>query len=215
MLQWSTLLIGYAHRSSLKSSPFHDQPLWMFGLLHGALQQDDCTSSSFLVTLWPWVKSTFFFYVVSKTKTAVISLEPQILFKSSLRIFSLNCFILIPNFIVFNLKMWQNEASRFCFVLILWPPAQFNFKVTESGIKCCLQTWQVWKKLIEKFVHRAEHKNYCHISRTAAACLLARQTYILCYSYYRGQITWKIVLGVAKQVTSMCFTITSGNCWFT
>ena len=53
MLKWSSFTIL---RTSLKSSPFHNQPSWTFGLLHATLQQNDCASSSFPVTLWPWGK---------------------------------------------------------------------------------------------------------------------------------------------------------------
>ena len=36
-----------------QSSPLHSQSSWIFKLLHATLQQNDCTSSSFPVTLWP------------------------------------------------------------------------------------------------------------------------------------------------------------------
>ena len=51
--------IPNTYRSSLNSVPFHDQQWQMFGLLRGTLQQNDCTSSTFFVTLIPcdlWVK---------------------------------------------------------------------------------------------------------------------------------------------------------------
>ena len=39
----------------LQASPLHNQPLQhTFGLLHACLQQNDCTSSNFPVSLWPW-----------------------------------------------------------------------------------------------------------------------------------------------------------------
>ena len=48
------------HSSYLKiskqSSPKQNWPLWMFRLLHATLQWNDCTSSCFLLTLWPWLK---------------------------------------------------------------------------------------------------------------------------------------------------------------
>ena len=50
------LHICSVYRSSLKSSPLHNQPSQLFGVLHVTLQVNDCTSSSFPVTLWPSMK---------------------------------------------------------------------------------------------------------------------------------------------------------------
>ena len=46
----------YSFRISLQPSPVCNQPLNMFGLIHATLQQNDCTSCTFLVTLKHWVK---------------------------------------------------------------------------------------------------------------------------------------------------------------
>ena len=54
MLNWSiyAILIGllWCHLAYIIN------PLQMLGILHDTLQQNDCTSSSFPVILWPWVK---------------------------------------------------------------------------------------------------------------------------------------------------------------
>ena len=42
--------ICHTYRTSVQSSPFHTQPLWMFGLFHATLQQYYCTNSTFLIT---------------------------------------------------------------------------------------------------------------------------------------------------------------------
>ena len=47
--------IRHTYRTSSQSSPLHNQPSWAFALLHTTLQQNDCTSSQFPITLWPSV----------------------------------------------------------------------------------------------------------------------------------------------------------------
>ena len=49
-----TIHMRCTYRISLQSSMLHNQPL--FRLLHATVEQNDCESFSFLVTLWPWVK---------------------------------------------------------------------------------------------------------------------------------------------------------------
>ena len=44
----------HTHRTSSQSSSLHNQPSWKFELLPTTLWQNDCISSSCLVTLWPW-----------------------------------------------------------------------------------------------------------------------------------------------------------------
>ena len=34
----------------------YNKPFWLLRLLYATLQQNDCTSSKFFITLWPWVK---------------------------------------------------------------------------------------------------------------------------------------------------------------
>ena len=46
--------ICHTYRTSSQSSPLHNQPLQIFELLYATLQQHDCTSSSFPITLLPW-----------------------------------------------------------------------------------------------------------------------------------------------------------------
>ena len=46
--------IRHMCRISLQSSPLHYQPLQKLGLLHSTLQQNNCTRSSFFITVWPW-----------------------------------------------------------------------------------------------------------------------------------------------------------------
>ena len=43
-------------QTSLHSSPLHNKSLQKFGLLHATLLHTGCIHSSFLVTLWRWVK---------------------------------------------------------------------------------------------------------------------------------------------------------------
>ena len=50
MLKWSIFAITY--KAVSQSSPLNNQTSELF---HAALQHNDCTSSSFPVTLWPWV----------------------------------------------------------------------------------------------------------------------------------------------------------------
>ena len=62
----------------------------------------------------------------------------KILLKTSLRTFSLNYFITVPNAIPFSWKVRENYTNRLCFVLTFWSPAKV--KVNENVIK--------WKKSI-------------------------------------------------------------------
>ena len=43
------------YRTPSQTSPSHNQSSQTFELLHATSQQNDCTSSSFPVNLWPWV----------------------------------------------------------------------------------------------------------------------------------------------------------------
>ena len=47
--------IHHTYRTSSQSSPLHKQLSQTSELLHATLQQNNCTISSFLLTLWPWV----------------------------------------------------------------------------------------------------------------------------------------------------------------
>ena len=50
--------IRHTYRTFSQSSSLHNQSsLWTFELLHTTLQQKDCTSASFPVTLWPYVNN--------------------------------------------------------------------------------------------------------------------------------------------------------------
>ena len=46
-----TIHICLTHTISLRSPPLHKQPKQLFGLLHAALQQNNCTNSSFPIIL--------------------------------------------------------------------------------------------------------------------------------------------------------------------
>ena len=52
MLKQSIFIIHHTYRTSSQSSFLYNQPSWTFVLLHPTLQQNDCTSSTFPVTLW-------------------------------------------------------------------------------------------------------------------------------------------------------------------
>ena len=50
-----TVYVRYSYRTSLKLSLLNNEPSQTCGMLHATLQQNCCTSSSFPVTLWPWL----------------------------------------------------------------------------------------------------------------------------------------------------------------
>ena len=50
-----TIHIHHTYRTSSQASSLHNQPSRTFELLHATFQQRNSTSSSFPVTLWPWV----------------------------------------------------------------------------------------------------------------------------------------------------------------
>ena len=133
--------IRHTYRTSPQSSPWHNQLSPISELLHATLQQNDCTSSSFPINLWPWVnikviqtvcKPESLVSVEYHTKfetnrfTSVLTYDNVkcILHKiTSAEFFHLNitCAKFHPDQIK-NVR--ENEANTFCFVLIFVTPRQ-------------------------------------------------------------------------------------------
>ena len=91
------------HMAPPLSSPFPNQPLWTSELLHATFQQSDCTSTTFPVTLCPWVNIKInqtgiklYSLVLSKNMPSLKQNSSQVSWHRTMliiRVLSLECYL--------------------------------------------------------------------------------------------------------------------------